>query len=696
MSRTMPALASGVLLGIFVMLAVARFGPSSNQSPDEIVRDIVDVPKMTQAVAEKHRDEQFAQLTSIEEVMALPTEFARSEALYVLAGRFGSADIQRLIFEANRVADEEERTGLLNTLFFRLADMDPRSALAHARTDSFNSVRSLERTVWRTWARKDLDDALYAAKTQTSTAHQNEAAQSLYEAFGYMGNETTKRIEAELGIGPDRSSRGRYLYRLADRSPAEAIAFINGLGRGTEQQQYVSWLAYYVSSKDPDAALRDANLFRVAADGERYSRIIKGDIARENPLQTIERLLASGRTAQSSNEYHSAIKALASTDLDAAKRYFEQARSGDERRMFGSAIAAEIARNDPIEALAWAREHDKKEEFPHLQMSVLGQIALTDPQLALTEALNTPNAETRSSMVSTVLQYVARNDPAEAVEYLAQIPEGQQRLEASQHLASTWIRQDPEAAVAWILSLDKETAGQVTQMVTHRLVRSDIDAAIQLLPRLDKRNQASMRQQIAQRLATVRSPGEAQSFIRQFEGQPGYDQLQASVVAGVAQTDVLMAKQLADQLVDSTARDSAYAQVIAQHAQTNPTEAARWLQSINSESARGSAAGQLASKWYAYDPAAATRWARNLPAGSIRDDTIMQMSSQWRDPTADQEDLIAGIENRDKRGQAKVRQIYNVMQTDPAKARKLLKDQDIPSHQRQRIEAMINQYGTRY
>jgi len=695
MSRTIAALAGGVLLGILAMLAVARFGPSSNPSPDAIVRDIVDVPKMTQAVAEKHRDEQYAQLTSIEEVMALPTEFARSEALYVLAGRSGSADIQRLIFEANRIADDEERISLLNILFFRLADTDPRSALAHARTDSFKSVRSIERTVWRTWARKDLDDALYAARTQTSTAHQNEAAQSLYAAYGYMGNATTKRIEAELGIGPDRSSRARYLYRLADRSPADAIAFIDGLERGTEQQQYVSWLAYYVSAKDPDAALRYASLFRVASDGEGYERIIKGNIARENPQETIERLLASGRAAQSSNEYHNAIRALASTDLDAAKRYFEQARSTDDRRIFGSVIAMEMAKNDPTEAMAWARENEN-EEYPLLQMSVLGQIAEIDPQLAMAEALNTPNAETRSRMVSNVVQYLARNNPADAVNYLDQIPNGQQKLEAGRHLASAWISQDPEAAVAWILGQDKETAGQMIQMVAHRLVGSDIDMAIQLLPKMDERNQASTRQQIAQRLATIRSPGEAQSFIRQFEGQPGYDQLQASVVAGVAQTDVLMAKQLADQLVDSTARDSAYTQLIAQQAQTDPTEAARWLYSINSESARGAAAGQLASKWYAYNPAAAARWVSNLPAGSLRDDSIVHMSSQWRDPTADQEDLIASIDDRDKRGQAKIRYIYTVMRTDPVKARKLLEDEDISSQQRQQIETMISQGGLRY
>ena len=77
---------------------------------------------------------------------------------------------------------------------------------------------------------------------------------------------------------------------------------------------------------------------------------------------------------------------------------------------------------------------------------------------------------------------------------------------------------------------------------------------------------------------------------------------------------------------------------------------------------------------------------------------MVDMSSRWRgpDPTPEQEKLIASIEDRDKRGQAKIRRIYNVMRTDPAKARELLEDEDIPSHQRQQAETTISQYGYRF
>ncbi|MGI9200968.1 MAG: hypothetical protein ACR2QL_07925 [Woeseiaceae bacterium] len=693
MTKIVSILCGGILVGVLATLAAVQYGQPVGSSPDNIVRDIDDVPQMTHDVAEKHRDEQYASIDSVEQVLALPTEFARSEAMYVLAGRSGSGDVQNLIFEANRIADDIERVRLLEILFFQLAEADPRSALALVRTDDFQTSKTFEQTVWRAWARKDLGDALFSAKTQTSTLHQHFAAQSLFAAFGYLGNETTDRIQAELGIGPDRRSRSRFIYQLADKSPAEAIEFVNNVERGDAHRDYVSWLAYYLSMYDPHSALGYANLFDAPGDVSQFERIVNSHIANADPKAAIERMLATGG-GPNSGEYHRAVSLLAAQDLDAIKQFYENARSADDRRFLGQAIIQELISRDPIEALAWARANDT-DRMPHFELSALSHIAQTDPQLALTEALNSQNNEMRSMLVSNVLQHIARYDPQIAVGYLEQIPDEQQRRQTSRRLVSSWAQEDPDAAIDWILSQDDETTEELIQQVGHRLVDSDIDAAIRLLPRLEGQNQTRLGQEIAQSLATNRSVEEAQTFVRQFEGQPGYDQLQASVIAGIAQTDVMMAKQYADQLAAGNARDSAYVQIIDQHAGANPIEASRWLASIGDENYRGAAAGQLASRWYANDPTAATRWVTNLPAGSTRDDAIMQMSYRWSDATAAQNELIASIDDRDKRGQAKIRQIYHVMRTDPERAKAMLEDEDIPSYQRQQIEAQIGRTDPR-
>jgi hypothetical protein len=694
MNRTLPVLGAGVLLGIIATLPFNRATQRPAPAPDEVVRDIVDIPEMTEAVAEKHRGEQYASLVSIEDILALRTEFARSEALHLLAGRSDSAAVQNLILDANRIADDIAREALLHVLFSRLAELDPQFALQLARDDQLAGLPSLEDTVWRVWARNDLDDALFAAKTQTRLAQQRGAARSLYSAFGYMGNETTDRIEAELGIEPDEQTRARYLFRLADRSPPAAITYINGLERDRKRGQFVSWLAHHLSRGDPHDALQYAGLFEHASEAAQFTRILEGNIAIAEPQTAIEQLLAGEVDQRMWGKTQSAIAELASTDLDAVTRYYEQANSDQHRQILGAAIAAELAKNDPAEALAWARANDRG-RMPAFEISALQQIAQTDPQLALNEALAS-NDTARSMMVTSIVQQAAMRDPMSAIAMLDQIEDKQQRLGVSGELVEAWIRTDANAAVDWILSQDKESSGPLMVRAIHDLANSDIDAAIRLLPKLDGQHQAQARQRIAQMLGETRSIEEVQAFVLQYQGQPDYDRLQATVVASVARNDVLTARQLADQIQDRTLRDSAYMQIVNEHAESNPVEALDWLDRISDATRRNQAMARVAVRWHEQDPLAATQWVANLPQGSGRDDAIVQLAIRWDEPTGQQSALIASIANKDKRAEAKVRQIYAVMRTDPEKARAMLDDGDISAEQRAQVEQNIARSGSRF
>lgn len=696
MSRIIAAVSAAVSGGMLVGFAVAwfAFAPESAGEPD-VVRDIVDLPKMSPTVAEQHRATNFVELSSVEEIYALPSAFARSEALYALAGRSDAADVQKLIFAANRIADEVDRIGALRVLFFRLAELDPESALALARTDYFKGVRLFEQTVWSAWGRSDLDAALFAAKTQSTRSHQNTAAQSLFAAFGYMNNETTARIEAELGVEPDRGTRSRFLYQMADRSPAEAIAYINGMPRDPKQQEYIWWLAYYLSLQDATAALSYADLFENAADRERYRGMVQNSIAREDPKATIDRILADGSLGRSRGEFQSAMTALAARDIDAAMQYFDGIRSYEQKQSIGSIIAAELARKDPVEALMWARAN-RSGDFPYLEMAVLGKIVETDPQYAFVEAQNVVNPQVRKQLVAGVISHLVQQDPATAIDYLELIEDPVFRNEASSQLVSNWIRRDSAAALDWVLSKDDETVSELLAESQWAITRSDIDTAIRLLPRLKPQQQQNWRMQIAQQLAATRSTEEAQAFVRRFEGQPGYEQLQSSVISSLARTDTVRARQMADQLTDVKARDTAYVTIIGSVAEQDPRAAAAMLSSVSTDYYRGAATAQVATNWYNSDPVAAGRWVSGLPRGAARDDAIMHLSGQWRQPTREQQALVNSIEDDEKRGQAKLQRVYALMRSDPAAARELLEDPDIPAYQRQQVESMIKTGGLRY
>jgi hypothetical protein len=682
-----------MVLGVLGMLIASRFATVPDS--DVVVRDIRQISTMAEADAEVHRTERYAKLQTIEQVIALPSDFARSEALYAIAGRADSASLQKLIFEANRVADDASRKAMLDVLFFRLAELDPRSALALARNDELQSTRALEQIVWKVWARRDLEDALFAAKTESTATRQHAAAQDLLAAFGYMGNAITDRIEAELGIGPDRSTRSAFIRQLADRAPEEAIKFIESYEQGAIREEMLSTLAFYLATRAADDAPRYAGSFAREADAKRYDAVVNNAFLYDNPKVVIDAWLANGASdATSRSEFQQAVRALAGSDLEAALQYYENATSEDARRAFGSAIASEMVKQDPHAALAWARENDRS-PMQSLEYTVIRQIVLIDPQLAMAEAQNIRDAGMRSSMVSSVVHLLANEDPASAAQLLAQIPDEQARFQASARLVSVWIDRDPDSAIDWILSQDVPQSANLLQTAVGRLARSDADAAIRLLPRLDEGAQYGMRQTIARQLALSESAERALNFVRQFEGQEGYDTLQASVIGGIAQQDPLEAKRLADQLPSGAAKDAAYAGLVQQRAHTNPAEAAQWAETIGDENYRMSALGQVANQWSRSDPAAAERWLSGLPEGRNRDAAISMAAGAWGKPDEQQTQLIDSINDRNMRSQAKFRLAYRMLRSDPLAARKMMQDPDITDEQRKQIEQMGSQINMR-
>lgn len=676
MVRLIAAALGGLIVGA---VAVWIFTPGPD--PTTVVRDIVAVPKMSGTDAATHRADGYAKLSTIEEIAALPTAFARAEALFALAGRSGPAELQTLIFDANRVADDNNRRESLSTLFFRLAEADPESALALSRTEFFRHERNLEFVVWQTWGRNDLDAALFAAKTQTSTVHQNSAAQALYAAHGDLGSETADRIEAELGIPPNRDTRGRFLYRLADRSPAEAIDYINGMPDGMAKSEYLSWLGHYLAGRDPDGAESYANLLADNQHREIFIGNVRQRAALENPSAEIDRILASGDLNRNVGPLHSAMRTLVMQDMDAALAYFESFETGDHRQVIGALIASEYAKQDPVAALAWARENEVS-QHGQIEMEVLSTIARSDPQQALAEALQERNPNMRHQLVSMVVNTVAHDDPLQGIALLESLDD--QRLVANvrQNLASGWLMQDADAAIDWILSLDDRASSELLNNVSWALIQSDVDAAIRVMPRVDRRSQVQWRNLIANTLVMERSVDEALQFARQYENEPDYPQIQASIIQSVAATDIAQAQYLADRITDVQARDQAYSSIIGQHAQTDPQAALTMVDSIANDSMRTNAIAMVASSWHEADPAPAMRWLTNLPRGADRDYAITHVASQWNTVSQEQEALINSISDAETRGRLKIQRAYAVAQFDQALARELLDDPDIPEDMR--------------
>jgi hypothetical protein len=221
------------------------------------------------------------------------------------------------------------------------------------------------------------------------------------------------------------------------------------------------------------------------------------------------------------------------------------------------------------------------------------------------------------------------------------------------------------------------------------MIAYDVDAAIRLLPRVDDETARMWRSSIASSLSLQRSPAEAQRFIDQFKGEPGYDNLQVAMITGISQQDIYLAHSMAEQLPPGRARDQSLQQIISNHLYDNPQEAASWLNSIVGVENRSQATGDVLRQWFAMDAHSASQWIINQPPGRVRDDAILMMSHGYDENSPPMEQLIARIDDPEKRMQAQVAQMWSIAHADPLRARAMIAEMDLSAEHRRVLEDQL-------
>lgn len=692
MVRIIAAMLAGLLLGI--ALTYFAFLAEPERPADEVVRDIVDVPSMAWTDATRHRDEHFVSLNTIDELQELPTEFDRAEALYAIVGRADSKTLQRLAFEANRIVDDIWRERAQSIIFFRLTELDPNSALALAYTDYFVEERNIDARVWRTWARTDLEAAISAAMKLDDDERREKSVQMLYAAHGYMNTLATQRIAEVTEIDPDQSTRRRFLYRLADRSPNEAVEFINGMEELDWQKDLVTTLAHFLARDDYRAAASLTERFQNSEHRASYQRIVLNYLAADDPESAFTTLMDIRSPGKLTTDEKRKFRALAKTDLAAAIRTQEKYTDPKMAKALHEIIVTEYAKQDPTAALKWVRSIEEVELGP-LEGRLIKELVKSRPELALQAALQIDDDSKRTRLLQTVVSDIAKKDAASATTYLNQITDSADWNVAVKSIAAQWMRSDSTSAIEWLLATDAQVADEFLSMPTVHIRRIDVDEASSLLARIPEKYRSEWRRQIVTRIAAEKSADEAMLFAAQFKGQPGFDRLQSNIIGEVAKKDVAEARRMAEQLAPGEAKNAAYADIIGQHARSDPAEAAEWLARLEDDGFRRAATQKVVSQWMYKDREAAKNWISNLPPGEKRDDTIMSMAAQFGSDTPADRDLVASIGDAAKRQQAQAMRLLSLARTDAAQARKELKRLELPELFRQQMEMAITQLENR-
>ncbi|MBT8068726.1 MAG: hypothetical protein KJO09_15895 [Gammaproteobacteria bacterium] len=671
----------GVALALLLQAIPTELGAGSGQSIA-----VENTPTLSAGAAEAVRDNGFADIRGIEDVLAMPTEFARREALHVLAGRSDADSLQELIFDADRISDRTVRESMVNILFRRLAEADAQTALALSRVDPYNKDDGFEGVVWRTWARNDLDEAIFAAKSQTRASYQDAAAQRLYAAYGYMGNETTDRIEQELGIEPNRQTRLRFLRTLLEDSPRRAIEFISDETSELRRREYINWLAYALDTDDRNMALSYAESFASASDRKLYSDLVEDRFARLDPVSTLQQALAKNH-ARPDNDFHSALQELAAKDLTAAMNFYGQIDSPQAKLMAAYVIASELANSDPAAALDWARSLEGAQK-QRVEGAILAKIAESDPAFALEQAA-TLTGRQRTTSISSIFMTVSRSDPDLAMELLASLPDDSDKPRIKEQIGRTWLMTNPDAAITWLETLDRSEASQIAANATGFLAQTQPQAAYKLLALLDGQQRVDSAKDLVSKLASAGEVARARALIDELNGQPGFENIEASFIEGLARHDSEAATRLAMQLQDDTQRDQALSKIAESAVRQDPDRAISLLPSITDPKKRARTVQTIAAQWHRRDPDAAVRWLSSLPAGSGRDGAVARVAPSFGEVDRRELDLINSIEDSESRANTAGMAVIGLSRSNKAAAIRLLEELDIPEQEKAKLRDSI-------
>lgn len=684
--------AVGILVGYFLNALTAERPPTANSS-----RDLEITATMSHTEVETLRESRFEELESIEEILRLPSMFARSEATYALAGRSSGSGVQQLIFEAHEIADPVERDVLLNILFARLTEIDANAALATARIEPFSVNLSAENSVWRTWARSDLESAVDAVLSESQPGTRNRIAQILFRSLGYTGTAETDLVEAWLGIEPDGNTISQYILYLADQSPTLAIDYINQQAPPNWQPQHASKLGTHLALSGVDEARRyKDNILNPRARGMYEGSLMTAE-ANADPVAAMENWLAGSFTMQNQRLAYGAISRIVESDLDLALSYYDRIEAVQIRRWLGQKIAQQYAADDIDAALQWARENEirGREELQSLVLQVMAQ---SDPDRAFEEVREQLQSETgldaRKGSASAVLMAIAQTDPHRAFGYLSEIEShlGQNQLKSV--IFNQWMTSEPDAAIDW--ALGQQDADEMLYLSgAGMLIQQDINRAIELLPRLPDSVSANWRMQIAATLVEARSLDEAMAFARTHSAKPGYESMLATIAQSAVRSGPEVAMAVASEIGDSRLRDQTYATIVQRMAQRDPQQAINYLERVSDNDLRIQVTAGAVRSWYRSSPASAVSWIAAKPPGQERDRIVAMVSSYWVETTAQEQQLIDAIADPQTRSQIEMHRIVTVSRTDPAKARQMLNSGSFSEEERRSVEHMIEQTQSR-
>jgi hypothetical protein len=327
------------------------------------------------------------------------------------------------------------RDNLLSALAGRWVEVDPRGALADARTRTMRSFRA----------------SLYAA---------------YYGGWAQRDPAATVETIAQMPDGEEKGGAvGATLYQIADRDPVQAQALLASVHAMNSDNGnhfiYAQW-----ADQDLDAATQA--LLQEARFPNRRARSdaiegIADRLLESDPNSAIDWLAQLPPGTIQDEAQDRVVGQWSRTDPSAALKWLHRLPASDKRNTYIQQVIGKWAGQEPRDALAYAATLPDGPEKNALQQNGADALAHTDGPAALVWAQGQPASPSKNGTVLQVIRNWAEADPAAAAAAVQALPDDPaaagtdanpplplSRQDTFAGVAQSWARCDPARAAAWI------------------------------------------------------------------------------------------------------------------------------------------------------------------------------------------------------------------------------------------------------
>lgn len=405
---------------------------------------------------------------SLAELAQLPSEFDQTLALYRLIEPLDTKALLELINQADRELYGHDLAAATAIMFGRLAELNPGFALQEVLNRPSTAKAQRLSAIFHTWSRQDLAAALGAAENLPINLRQT-ATLAIVRARDDLALGERREIAAAANMTLPltvASTDFNEAWRLALEEEKTGL-----------RMQNLTSIASQWAQSDPRAAIQAV---AELADRNLYNRVhahIIHQWASQDAQQALDYLMAQPASPQRKNELTIVFAQLARQDPADALARAESLPPALQQAALNSIIYP-WAQQDPQAVSDWMLSQDNRELSFMAAYAVAQNMINSDIDAAMIWLDELPEGYAKA-VTPTLVASLANNDPQRAADWIQQLDDAQTRAQAERTLASNWARSDPQAAAGWVAEQAPEQRPGLYSQLTPNWYQFDPDAAVE-------------------------------------------------------------------------------------------------------------------------------------------------------------------------------------------------------------------------